>query len=50
MEKLKKGNYLFKICGVLEEQTIKEIYNYSDKFRYNTIKELDENYREFYDE
>ena len=44
---IKKGNYLFKFCGVLEEQTIEEISNYSDKFEY-TMEELDEKYKEFY--
>ena len=29
---IKKGNYLFKFCGVLEEQALEEIFNYSDRF------------------
>jgi len=47
--KIKKGNYLFKFCGVVEEQTLEEISNYSDLFDY-TMEELDEKYKEFYDE
>ena len=31
---IKKGNYSFKFCGVLEEQTIEEISNYSESFEY----------------
>jgi len=46
---IKKGNYLFKFCGVLEEQTLEEISNYSDLFDY-TMGELDEKYEEFYNE
>ena len=46
---IKKGNYLFKFCGVLEEQTLEEIYNYSDSFDYG-FEEFDEKYIEFYNE
>ena len=46
--KIKKGNYLFKFCGVVEEQTLEEISNYSDLFEY-TMEALDEKYKEFYD-
>ena len=46
---IKKGNYLFKFCGVLEEQTIEEISTFSDLFNY-TMKELDEKYKEYYNE
>jgi len=46
---IKKGTYFFKFCGVLEEQTIEEISTYSDLFNY-TMKELDEKYKEHYDQ
>ena len=46
---IKKGTYFFKFCGVLEEQTIEEISTYSDLFNY-TMKELDEKYKEYYDQ
>ena len=46
---IKKGNYLFKFCGVVEEETLDEILEDSDWFDWD-IEELNEEYYEIYDE
>ena len=48
---IKKGNYLFKFCGVLEEATFEKISEYSDKISWNTGgEELNEEYIKIYNE
>ena len=47
--KIKKGNYLFKFCGVVKEETLDEILEDSDWFDWD-IEELNEEYYEIYDE
>ena len=47
---IKKGNYLFKFAGVLEESTYENMQNYSDYMEWNFIdEELIEEYINAYD-